>query len=158
MFVAQAVTVDAGEMEIRIPASDEGNHRGYRDGNLISLGNYIAPVAVGGAGGDLGHAGDHASGRARLLYCGWLPRNASSSRRVDAVEPRSGFTAKLTTRARNHFLQVPRSLDRLACISRLVGRHRPHRRFHKERHHERLAPSPAIGSPGAFGFWLKALD
>jgi hypothetical protein len=25
MFVAQAVTVDAGEMEIRIPASDEGN-------------------------------------------------------------------------------------------------------------------------------------
>jgi hypothetical protein len=25
MFVAQAVTVDAGETEIRIPASDEGN-------------------------------------------------------------------------------------------------------------------------------------
>jgi hypothetical protein len=30
--------------------------------------------------------------------------------------------------------------------------HRPHRRSHKERHHERLAPSPAIGSSGAFGF------
>jgi integrase len=36
--------------------------------------------------------------------------------------------------------------------------HRPHRRSHKERHHERLAPSPAIGSSGAFGFWLKVLD
>jgi len=36
--------------------------------------------------------------------------------------------------------------------------HRPHRRSHKERHHERLAPSPAIGSSGAFGFWLRVLD